>query len=491
MTRTLFTKQRKHRNRGILLLATACVALWVYVTLWIMNKSHSDHHLLLLLSSGCSSTASQKKSATLDSFFEGSHQQSNPLLAGLPRHSPKKPIPTKTKDNQGDCTLETQHNNNHTHHPWSALRIIIFQRDTGRQLVHQLEYYLSVLQPHDLVVIQHHLKEGTAADDPYTEGLLQHYGQRGVHVWRCTGPWKQKRRMWSHVTKLYAPTSNFVVPLDVDEYLVTTTTFKSSTRTSFPSPFSVAWNRLDLSKALSQLRNRGVPYKLRQYYAVPLDCGIASDDKNDEVARPQQSTVLPKQHTPMNTNPSSSSSSSCHVQVYPDPDTSRRRACFWKTFARGRDFLHTDQGNHFGGTHQSASLDTMHQGCLREGRLDFWDIASSLALIHWTPTSFHEWLVHTLRGAGDYGYNNYTAFENGQLNCTAVKNGNHYCREWQALAERRFDVWQMKDLYFESHCRRHAAAFMDNNKKDTPAKNNSSTTSPLIHYARWTVPSCH
>ena len=73
-----------------------------------------------------------------------------------------------------------------------------------------------------------------------------------------------------------------------------------------------------------------------------------------------------------------------------------------KSFARGKDFLKTDRGNHILVTKATRGA---VQNCETENWKTYVNIAHDFIIAHVQQSSFEEWVSHTLRGASNYGYN--------------------------------------------------------------------------------------
>lgn len=295
----------------------------------------------------------------------------------------------------------------------SLARMIIFQRDGGFKLQRLINHYLQVLDPHDLVIIDH------LGKDPFTKSLLHEYHLQGVQLWQCHGPWEEKHAMWSHVTRFYGNNSQFVFPIDVDEFLVT-----------YNENEAIEWSKSALQSALAMLEHKGWPFKLMDYQSIPLDCGTEFTNTKNNIL-PSEVSSHGKQHRPQ-----------CHVKV-----KRLKTTCMSKTFARGTEFSSTDQGNHFGGTKKlGKDPSDVYRTCRKQGVDKVYQAAPHLGLIHLSTLSFNDWLTHTLRGAGDYGYNT-PGYE-----CSKLPVGIHYCKGWQELYKMRFNMWEMQEAYHQQAC---------------------------------------
>ena len=319
------------------------------------------------------------------------------------------------------CTLRPRSEANHNE-AWRQYRlatVIVFQSNSGYQLQNFMAHYLPVIGSKSIVIIDHHM-DGRAID-PETVTLLGKHSKLGSDVWRCDGSFLYKAEMWSDVVNQYKSSSEFVFPLDVDEYITVIKPQLSSSIFSTSRIFStnssdrnkrLHWNKKDLSHALLSLQQTGMPFKMEGGIILPSDCGNITWpgnplDKRKYVARKK----------------------------------GRRVTCMDKVFMRGKDFEATDGGNHIGKTHNSPQrlcpLDP-----LPEQR-------SELFLIHMQVSNFDEWLLHGLRGAAARGYNKFTDL----TNCFEGMVSEHYCRFWKQIIGTRLDPWQMKKLYSDIVCK--------------------------------------
>jgi len=310
------------------------------------------------------------------------------------------------------CRLQSQ-----PFHQWALARIVVFQKNGARQLQTQMTHYLHVLPADAIVVIDH-------GSYPLgsTAVLLHQLAQLGVHVWSCEGAWAHKDQMWSAVTNVYTATSEFVFPVDVDELI------------TIPEQHDVIggsgllWDISNFYRVLSNLPDNAKAYKMEHAEPVPADCTYS----------PQVDDV--------------GSSSVCqltHVARRP----ADRWSCTDKTFARGRDFLETDTGNHVLLTeHVRKKLPHgkpayyAQYGCSKEGLAAYYDTAD-LVLLHLQKTAFSDWLVHGLRGASSRG------FTVPGHNCSETSGqSRHYCGVWKTMLAAQLRPDELRRVYREGNC---------------------------------------
>lgn len=325
---------------------------------------------------------------------------------------------------------------NPDHSPKHTLaRFVIFQRDLGLRLRHQVSHYRSIL-PYDSLVIINHV--GT---DQNTLKDLKYYADKGAHVWNCTGDFHFKGDMWTAVTKEYQNVSDFLFPLDGDEYL---TIFQKDAN-GHPS---LSWTYEDLEKELwhmNRIGEMGKPFKMLKSLPFPSDCDLSIHLKNNniEAIATHLSTM----------ERASSSSPFCEIQ-YTSSDIDQY--CYNKCAYRGDDFIGVDSGNH--------GLDQFVSPCRKEYGFskitdDAWPIdpsaknntfnLSNLTLVHLQLTKFSDYLEHGLRGTSDYGINKY-GFQS--FDCDDLSKGDAYCKKWNHFLNVSLDYYKLKTLYQKEAC---------------------------------------
>jgi len=105
---------------------------------------------------------------------------------------------------------------------------------------------LKVLPPEAMVVVDH------LGEDELTASLLKRYGGMGLHIWRCTDPWRDngKSDMLTFVMRQYKNRSKYLIPLDIDEFLAIVATDRSKSAAQTPL---VRWTKQSLRTELSSL----------------------------------------------------------------------------------------------------------------------------------------------------------------------------------------------------------------------------------------------
>lgn len=330
-----------------------------------------------------------------------SSQASSPAIRSPPVQQLEATVQTeRTRTANKLCILQTT-----PKHAKVSARVILFQRDGRDQLRDFVTHYTRVLPYDSLVILDHQ------GGDEYTASLLQQYGKLGAHIWRCTGDFKRKAEMWTHVTRIYARDSGMVFPVDVDELL-----------TVRVDEHNLEWNGPVFQKAIGNLARDGRPFKMNWMESVPSECHVHMESV--ELA----------------THGSTYTSDMCDIQFV----KKREVGCMDKTFARGRDFYNTDTGNHYGGTNKYPKLKL--QDCLDKGLENIYQV-SNLTLIHLKEKTFEDWLVHGMRGATDRGFH-----ENMDIDCETVEQSKHYCYKWAKFTKAKFSPYELRKVFVEDVC---------------------------------------
>ena len=320
--------------------------------------------------------------------------------------SPTKIAEKRKKRHQYECALQSS-----PKHAKTLARIILFQRDGRNQLRDFVTHYTRALPYNSLVIMDH---EGT---DDYTRSLLTDYGKMGAHIWRCKGTFKAKAAMWTQVTRVYAPDSGFVFPVDVDELLAV----------QMGQDAGLEWSTDSFKAALSKLGRSGKPYKMNWIESVPSECHVHMPHTQVQLRKAAEDVGI-------------YASDMCDIQFV----KSKEVGCMDKTFARGIQFHKTDTGNHYGGTRQYPNLSKAL--CDGKGLTNVYEV-SSLALIHLKEKTFEDWLVHGLRGATDRGFHQIV-----NIDCDHVSQSLHYCRKWEKITKAKFSPYALRKVYVEDVC---------------------------------------
>lgn len=323
------------------------------------------------------------------------------------------------------CTLRSP-----PQHQWARARIFIFQKNGVHQLQTVLHHYRHVLPADSIVVLDH------GSTDAWTTQMLNHYGQTGIHVWSCEGDWAHKSTMLTMVMHAYAEQSDFVFPFDVDELLLVPVANEPKA--------PLTWDTHHFYNALKELddaKTSGKPFKVEHSWPRPSDChyGESSHSLNRNASTQQVSTAF-------------FPSPLCEVR-YLVREPELRWNCMSKSFARGRDFIQTDSGNHFVTTNYTIQkfprlddpLYNVIPECNEQG-VEAWFDTANVVLLHAQQLEFSEWMVHALQGAS------LTTFPaTGQCSETEGENI-HYCRLVHVLQEHAFNPDELRKLYSAEYC---------------------------------------
>jgi hypothetical protein len=331
---------------------------------------------------------------------------------------------------ENGCTLLT----NATHHR-AKIRFIVFQRDTAEQLHDLIVHYSQVVPLDSLVVIDH------LGENERTKKILKYYGSEGMHVWRCEKEWTLKDQMWTSVVQVYKDTSDFVFPIDVDEYLAVRT-YDGHAEGRKKAKSKLVWTREALDKELDMLLEKydGRPFKTWWTTPIPTDCpSLSYVSESDE-----------SYHISSN---SFSSKLCCISEAVEQPQT----YCMAKVFTKGSAYIYTDTGNHYGATTDMKGKEELKPACqryMKDRKYPNPYFQTNLSLLHMQDLTFHDWVMHHMRGASSYGYNKLGKEIMG--GCEGLNGGTHYCQHWAVMADSNFDYWEMKSLFLKKRCFRSA-----------------------------------
>jgi hypothetical protein len=328
------------------------------------------------------------------------------------------------------CSLQSR-----SQHQHSLARFVIFQRDLGHKLQDLIAHYHSAVPFDSLVIIDHN------GSDKVTSNLLQQYSQLGAHIWKCRGSFDQKAIMWSHVAKFYANASDFVFPLDGDEYM----TILHQSSDDDDESFSLRWNHEVLQKELSRLEDNGLTFKTIRSNPFPIDCELNDD---------QTPITTNSHHQHHQTNVISRSSSQCRLK-YTVSDIGHY--CYNKIFYRGHDLTGITHGNHNPPNHVGPACrekykfnkDLENSSPIQSS--DGLYNLSNFTIIHMQSIEFSDFILHRLRGASDKEFNKITKAKKGA--CNPYGSSGHYCDGWLELVDVSFDFYKMKDIYKKTKCK--------------------------------------
>ncbi|KAL7545116.1 hypothetical protein ACHAWF_008475 [Thalassiosira exigua] len=306
------------------------------------------------------------------------------------------------------CSLRYQNRTAESPRRKQLATVVVFQSNSGDQLRKFVSHYSRVIGMENIVIIDHHPKGRVV--DPYSASLLEEYIRLGSDVWLCDGSFGAKREMWSDVTTQYANTSEFVFPLDVDEYLAVLKPKLGDSRDI------VIWNFDAFADELLQLPHTGQPFKMERGNIFPADCwNFTWPGMEMNIAQPSRVRYVGRRKEL--TNPT---------------------RCQDKVFFRSKEFEWTDTGNHHGKTRGMAQIP-----CYESIQ------HTSIYMVHSQYNNFDEWLLHGLRGSSVRDFNKFV----GMKQCTDKMVSRHYCVFWKELIETKMDPWKMRKLYRERVCK--------------------------------------
>jgi len=289
----------------------------------------------------------------------------------------------------------------------APLRVFIYQKKGGQQLVDLLLYYLKALTYDEIVVIAN--EEG---DDVLSEPFYKKLVSNGAHFWQCSGTLLFKGDRWTEVMLQYKDNTDFLLPIDVDEYLAIDSSDENAP--------ALTWNRSSLLSALKELPpSGGKPYKTLDAKPVPVDCedhpdGLVLDFETKYTAR------------------------HCLIAGV----TVGHEGCFAKNFFEGKEFVGVDNGNHHG---PKVKAQELRQLCETEG-LEAHYIRTNFVLVHYQYLDFRDWMTHLFKRAIDYEY---------ETDCTKPNPDlpyHHVCNLYSMSKATNFSVHAMQEIYNDLVC---------------------------------------
>jgi len=342
--------------------------------------------------------------------------------------------------------------------------LVLFQSNGANQLQNFMAHHTRVVGT-EYVVIVDHQSERTLAD-PETAALLEKYNLLGSDIWQCDGSFDYKGNMFSEVIHQYTDSSEFVFPLDVDEFI----TVKIKKKTQGASTWDqyedeiLSWNANDFSNSLKSLPDSESPFKFEQGDVLPADCGDPYDRWQYYVGQTLHGVPFDNTSVYPTTTISQYPEGPLQKVKYAGRDPTKKARCIGKAFMRGKDFNLTDKGNHIGATHKYSFKD-VRDGCLYKNitthapgkgaktetvKLPGKGQTSGLFLLHLNALNFEEFLMHALRGASDMNLNK---FPNPNPECKDIQTSVHYCQLWNRVMATEFNPRKMKAWYRETLCR--------------------------------------
>jgi len=219
------------------------------------------------------------------------------------------------------------------------------------------------------------------SSNPKVLATLDAYAQRGVSIVPFAGNFGKKAEALSAAMRAAAATAEYLVPVDVDEFVV------------LEGPHGLVADPERILDAFRRLpRDEKRKFKFASRVAACPDPGSPSSARRPAAVRtfsPPKATVMAK------------------------------------TFFRGGyGFLSTDQGNHFGRTrHDNASTQDQQ---IDNRNFEKFFIRTPLTLLHFSMPDFRTWHEKLFSRAKAYGFTLKTQ-------CAGVRRGQRYCRSFQKL----------------------------------------------------------
>jgi hypothetical protein len=79
-----------------------------------------------------------------------------------------------------------------------------------------------------------------------------------------------------------------------------------------------------------------------------------------------------------------------------------------KVYTKGSVYIYTDTSNHYGATTDMKGKEELKPACqryMKESKFPNPYFQTNLPLLHMQDMTFHDWIMHHMRGASSYGYN--------------------------------------------------------------------------------------
>lgn len=206
---------------------------------------------------------------------------------------------------------------------WAVARIFVFlEKDSP--IKYFIRHYREVVTTNNIVFIIHKTTHETDKESNESS-LLKMYQTLGVDVWQCVGPLHYKGNMWSHVIHYYTSYSNFVFPLNSNEYMM----IRNENAKKANSSMSLVWDQSSFVGALRSLEVTGKPFKM-------VSVNVSKKCHQDEL------DITSSYRLCLDNWKARDSGGRDRFKIF---------KCSDKSFMRGNEFRGTDQDNVFGGDH--------------------------------------------------------------------------------------------------------------------------------------------
>lgn len=231
----------------------------------------------------------------------------------------------------------------------------------------------------------------------------------------CERDYAQHRAdMMSHVMKLYAPYSTYLIPLDADEMLAVS-----------QDSGSLGWSTAALGSALAALPDDGNMFKLRTTEGVPHDCPNMPQDKVQE-----NSLVAEK----------------CLGAAKPLDSFS----CGSRTFYRGEMFAATDDRNAIGATTMLPDPLKNAADCIASGIGSMYH-RSPLVIIHFQVGSLNDLVMRVMRQAARLSPARCNQKDRPHV-YSEVRELQMYCQWHALLSKSELNLTVIRPRYERSYC---------------------------------------
>mmetsp|Transcript_15407 Transcript_15407/g.17611 ORF Transcript_15407/g.17611 Transcript_15407/m.17611 type:complete len:422 (+) Transcript_15407:119-1384(+) len=294
----------------------------------------------------------------------------------------------------------------------APIRIFIYQKKGGQQLVNILIHYLQALTYDEIVIIANEDDDG--GDLLESNAFYQNIVSKGIHFWQCAGSLQEKGKNWQQVINQYQDKTEFLLPIDVDEYLAIALPEEDTTKPT------LVFDRISLLVNLKKLPSSGGKwYKTLDAKPLPVDC----EDHPDGIIPDFQ-----KRYSPHH----------CNIPGI----TKGKMGCFNKNIIAGKDFTTLDNGNHHGPKEKTVEWRT---NCETNG-VESTYIPSNFVLIHYQVLDFSDWLIHMLKRVVDYKY---------EMDCDKPESNwplFHVCNAHKTAKAANFSVHEMTKIYDSWFC---------------------------------------
>ncbi len=296
----------------------------------------------------------------------------------------------------------------------APFRVFIYQKKGGEQLVNILVHYLQVLTYDEIVIIANEDEDGDLSDNFLYRDIIS----KGMHLWQCSGTMHVKGERWTEVIRQYQNKTDFVQPVDVDEYLTILS----------PETKSLIWDRPSLITTLNNLppASRDKPYKTANSKPVPLDCEAHNSNSIIDLGKHKA------RH--------------CLITGVTKAET----ACFSKVFFKGEFFHETDVGNHIGAYGRTQKQRVLK--CRAEG-VENTFIPTNFVLVHYQVLDFNDWFIHFIRRTVD----------DKRVQCEKVPEKGwlsfHPCTLIAEAFKTNFSIYHMKKVYKREVCERNSRSY--------------------------------